>query len=115
MWRYAPAFPARGIHCVAVRHDFSHPTPRWRASRAGRSTVKNEGLNPTGSFRPWTFLRDLDGRKLGSRRAIPSRQRGEPMAAMRSGGSSRTSYAPTVPQSNYIECKAFGRSTLWTG
>ena len=117
MWRYAPVLPVRDARSVVSLGEGM--TPLVRATRLGARLgvqdlwVKDEGINPTGSFK----ARGLSCAvsmcvELGIRRvAIPSA--GNAASAMAAyaaaAGIEAHIFMPRdVPQSNYIECKAFG-------
>ncbi len=116
MWRYAPVLPARESSIVSLGEGM---TPLVRTPRAGARVgaddlwVKDEGLNPTGSFKARglscaiSMCVELGIRKV----AIPSA--GNAASAMAAyaaaaGIESHIFMPRDVPQSNYIECKAFG-------
>ena len=125
MWRYAPALPvAKASSIVSLGEGM---TPILSAPRTGkriganRLLIKDEGLNPTGSFK----ARGLSCAvsmcvELGlNRLAIPSA--GNAASALAcyaaAGGLEAYIFMPQdVPQSNFIECKAYGASvTLVNG
>jgi threonine synthase len=117
MWRYAPVLPIRDIaHIVSLGEGM---TPLIRGCRMGPQMgveqlwIKDEGLNPTGSFKARglscaiSVLAEMGIRKV----AIPSA--GNAASAMAAyaaaAGMEAHIFMPQdVPQSNYIECKAFG-------
>jgi threonine synthase len=119
MWRYQPVLPVRRPESiVSLGEGF---TPLIRARRLGRRLgadhlwIKDEGLNPTGTFKARglacavSMAVDLGIRKL----AIPSA--GNAASAMAAyaaaAGLEAHIFMPRdVPQSNYIECRAFGAS-----
>jgi len=117
MWRYAPVLPVRKPESiVSLGEGF---TPLVRARRMGERLgaddlwIKDEGLNPTGSFKARglscavSMVVELGIRKL----AIPSAgNAASAMAAYASAaGIEAHIFMPRdVPQSNYIECKSFG-------
>src|ERR1700689_3601881 len=117
MWRYAPALPvqlASSIISLGEGMTPLLPAPRTGA-RIGASDllIKDEGLNPTGSFKARglscavSMAVELGLRKL----AIPSA--GNAASAMAAyaaaAGIEAHIFMPRdVPQSNYVECKAFG-------
>jgi threonine synthase len=117
MWRYAPVLPpANPASIVSLGEGMTPlvPTPRAGA-RAGadRLWVKDEGLNPTGSFKARglscaiSMCVELGIRKV----AIPSA--GNAASAMAAyaaaaGIESHIFMPRDVPQSNYIECRSFG-------
>ena len=117
MWRYAPVLPVRDARSIVSLGEGL--TPMLKASRLGGRLgasdlwVKDEGLNPTGSFK----ARGLSCAvsmcvELGIRKtAIPSA--GNAASALAAyaaaAGIEAHIFMPRdVPQANYIECKAFG-------
>jgi threonine synthase len=116
MWRYAPALPARAESIVSLGEGM---TPLIRTRRLGARVgaddlwIKDEGLNPTGSFKARGLSCAISmAVELGIRKvAIPSA--GNAASAMAAyaaaaGIESHIFMPRDVPQSNYIECKAFG-------
>jgi threonine synthase len=117
MWRYAPVLPVREPGSIVSLGEGMTPmirTPRL-GSRLGAKDlwVKDEGINPTGSFKARglscavSMCVELGIRKV----AIPSA--GNAASAMAAyaaaAGIEAHIFMPRdVPQSNYIECKAFG-------
>lgn len=117
MWRYAPALPpARQTSIISLGEGM---TPLVQAARLGRRLgadrlwIKDEGLNPTGSFKARglscavSMAVELGIKKL----AIPSA--GNAASAMAAyaaaAGLEAHIFMPRdVPQANYIECKAYG-------
>jgi len=125
MWRYAPVLPVRDrANIVSLGEGM---TPLRRTDRLGTRLgaknlwVKDEGINPTGSFKARglscavSMCVELGIHKL----AIPSA--GNAASAMAAyaaaAGIEAHIFMPRdVPQSNYIECMAFGaRVTLVDG
>jgi len=117
MWRYAPVLPVREASSIVSLGEGMTPLLRTRrlGARLGANNlwVKDEGINPTGSFK----ARGLSCAvsmcvELGIRNvAIPSA--GNAASAMAAyaaaAGIEAHIFMPRdVPQSNYIECKAFG-------
>lgn len=117
MWRYAPVLPVQeDQHVISMGEGW---TPLIRAQRAGKRIgaanlwVKDEGLNPTGSFKARglscaiSMLAELGVRKA----AIPSagNAAGAMAAYAAAAGIEAHIFMPQdVPQANYIECKAAG-------
>src|SRR5579864_7559212 len=117
MWRYGPVLPpTRQTSIVSLGEGM---TPLIRTRRLGQRIganqlwLKDEGLNPTGSFKARglscavSMAVELGIRKL----AIPSA--GNAASAMAAyaaaAGIEAHIFMPRdVPQSNFIECKAFG-------
>jgi threonine synthase len=117
MWRYAPVLPPRNPESIVSLGEGMTPLLRTRrlGARIGADDlwVKDEGLNPTGSFKARglscavSMAVELGIRKL----AIPSA--GNAASAMAAyaaaAGLEAHIFMPRdVPQSNYIECQAFG-------
>jgi threonine synthase len=117
MWRYATVLPVRDPRFVVSLGEGM--TPMLRATRLGERLgakdlwVKDEGINPTGSFKARglacavSMCMELGIRKV----AVPSA--GNAASAMASyaaaAGIEAHIFMPRdVPQANYIECKAFG-------
>src|SRR5580693_7705155 len=117
MWRYAPALPVQfATSIVSLGEGMTPllPAPRTGA-RIGASDllVKDEGLNPTGSFKARglscavSMCVELGIRKL----AIPTAgNAGSALAAYAAAaGIEAHIFMPRdVPQANYIDCRAFG-------
>jgi len=116
MWRYAPVLPAGFEEAVTLTEGW---TPLVRARSLGTAIgasqlwVKDEGRNPTESFKARglscavTMAKKLGARKL----AIPSA--GNAASALAayaaSAGLEANIFMPRdVPQANFVECKAFG-------
>lgn len=117
MWRYAPVLPVR--HEDSIISLGEGLTPLLKAHRTGArigSTdllIKDEGLNPTGSFKARGLSCAISMCvELGIRRvAIPSA--GNAASALAAyaaaAGIEAHIFMPSdVPQSNFIECKAYG-------
>jgi threonine synthase len=117
MWRYAPILPVSDAsHVVSLGEGM---TPLVHARRLGKQLgsdnvwVKDEGINPTGSFKARGLSCAISmGHELGVKKfAIPSA--GNAASAMAAyaaaAGLEAHIFMPRdVPQANYIECKAFG-------
>src|SRR5579859_7189175 len=125
MWRYGPVLPpTRQTSIISLGEGM---TPLVRTTRLGTRLgaqqlwVKDEGLNPTGSFKARglscavSMAVELGIRKL----AIPSA--GNAASAMAAyaaaAGLEAHIFMPQdVPQANFLECKAYGaRVTLVDG
>ena len=117
MWRYAPVLPPQYPESIVSLGEGMTPLVRTRrlGSRIGADQlwVKDEGLNPTGSFKARglscaiSMAVELGIRKL----AIPSA--GNAASAMAAyaaaAGLEAHIFMPRdVPRANYIECQAFG-------
>jgi threonine synthase len=125
MWRYAPVLPVSKPGAIVSLGEGM--TPLVRVERLGNGLgakdlwIKDEGLNPTASFKARglscaiSMCVELGIRKV----AIPSA--GNAASAMAAyaaaAGIEAHIFMPRdVPQSNYIECKAYGaRVTLVDG
>jgi threonine synthase len=124
MWRYAPVLPAANGSIVSLGEGW---TPLIRAKRLGERIgaqslwVKDEGLNPTASFKARGLSCAISMCvELGIRRvAIPSA--GNAASALAAyaaaAGLEANIFMPKdVPQANYLECMAYGaRVTLVDG
>ena len=117
MWRYAPALPV--IHETSIISLGEGMTPLLKARRTGARIgssellVKDEGLNPTGSFKARGLSCAISMCvELGIERvAIPSA--GNAASALAAyaaaAGIEAHIFMPAdVPQANFIECKAYG-------
>ncbi len=125
MWRYAPVLPVSKPGAIVSLGEGM--TPLIRAHRLGSAIgaqdlwVKDEGLNPTASFKARGLSCAISMCvELGiTKVAIPSA--GNAASAMAAyaaaAGIEAHIFMPRdVPQSNYIECKAYGaRVTLVDG
>ncbi len=117
MWRYAPALPIEHENSIISLGEGM--TPIQPARRTGKRigapelTIKDEGLNPTGSFKARglscaiSMCVELGIRKV----AIPSA--GNAASALAAyaaaAGLEAHIFMPRdVPQANFIECKAYG-------
>jgi threonine synthase len=116
MWRYAPVLPPSDSSIVSLGEGW---TPLLQTKRLGSRVgaeslwVKDEGLNPTASFKARglscavSMCVELGIKKV----AIPSA--GNAASAMAAyaaaAGIEAHIFMPRdVPQSNYLECKAYG-------
>jgi threonine synthase len=117
MWRYAPVLPVSKPGAIVSLGEGMTPLIHTRrlgaALGADQVWVKDEGINPTGSFKARglscaiSMLNELGVKKV----AIPSA--GNAASAMAAyaaaAGMEAHIFMPRdVPQSNFIECKAFG-------
>lgn len=118
MWRYAPVLPADLAEAVTLQEGW---TPLSRARRleseigARDLWIKDESRNPTDSFKARGLACAVTmAKKLGIRKlATPSA--GNAASALAAyaaaAGLEAHIFMPRdVPQSNFIECKAFGAS-----
>ena len=116
MWRYAPVLPPARESIVTLGEGM---TPLIPARRMGKRVgaqdlwIKDEGLNPTGSFKARGLSCAVSmAVELGVRKvAIPSA--GNAASALAAyaaaAGIEAHIFMPRdVPQANYVECKAFG-------
>ena len=117
LWRYLPVLPVQDAASIVSLGEGM--TPLIRARRLGPAIgaqqlwVKDEGLNPTASFKARgmttaiTMARELGIRKI----AIPSAGNAASAAAAyaAAAGIEAHIFMPKdVPQANYIECKILG-------
>ncbi|MDE2799505.1 MAG: threonine synthase [Gemmatimonadota bacterium] len=117
MWRYAEVLPVEnGQFQVSLGEGF---TPLLQATSLGRKIgvpklyIKDEGLNPTGSFKARGMSAAISrAAELGAQAiAIPSAgNAGGATAAYaaRAGLPAHIFMPKDVPQANYIECKVLG-------
>jgi len=124
MWRYAPVLPAERPEAVTLREGW---TPLLEARSLGQVLgandlwIKDDGRNPTDSFKARGMACAVTmAKKLGATKlAVPSA--GNAASALAAyaaaGGLEAYIFMPAdVPQSNFIECQAFGaRVTLVDG
>jgi len=124
MWRYAPILPPADGSIVTLGEGMTPllRTPRLGARLGARDLwIKDEGLNPTGSFKARGLACAVSmAAELGVRKmAIPSA--GNAASALAAyaaaAGIEAHIFMPRdVPQANFIECQAFGaRVTLVDG
>jgi threonine synthase len=116
MWRYAPVLPPADKSIVTLGEGMTPLLPARRlGARIGARDlwIKDEGLNPTGSFKARGLSCAVSmAVELGIRKmAIPSA--GNAASALAAyaaaAGLEAHIFMPRdVPQANYIECKAFG-------
>ncbi len=117
MWRYAPMLPVTQASSIVSLGEGM--TPLLETKRLGKRYgarnlwVKDEGVNPTGSFKARglscaiSMCVELGIRKL----AIPSAGNAASAMAAYAAAAGLESYIfmpRDVPQANFIECKAFG-------
>ncbi len=124
MWRYAAVLPVDASKAVTLGEGW---TPLSRLPRLGARLdaadlwLKDEGRNPTGSFKARglsvavTMARKLGARKL----AIPSAGNAASALAAYAAAAGLEAHIfmpDDVPQSNFIDCNAYGaRVTLVNG
>ena len=117
LWRYWPALPVTKRESIVSLGEGMTPlvkTPRLgRAVGAQDLWVKDEGLNPTGSFKARGMAAAISmARELGIPKiAVPSAGNAASAAAAyaAAAGIEAHIFMPQdVPQSNYIECKTLG-------
>ncbi len=125
MWRYAPALPVtKETSIISLGEGMTPLLPARRTGErigAADLLIKDEGLNPTGSFKARglscavSMCVELNQRRL----AIPSAGNAASALAAYSAaaGLEANIFMPQdVPQANFIECKAYGaRVTLVDG
>ena len=117
MWRYAPVLPVR--HETSIVSLGEGMTPLIEAARTARRIgardllIKDEGLNPTGSFKARglscaiSMCVELGIRKV----AIPSAGNAASALAAYAAAAGLEAHIfmpQDVPQANFIECKAYG-------
>lgn len=116
LWRYAPVLPVEPTNIVSLGEGWT-PLLRtdWLGAEIGASNlfVKDEGLNPTGSFKARGMACAISMcRQLGiTKVAAPSAgNAGGALAAYAAaaGIESHIFMPSDVPHANYIECKAAG-------
>jgi threonine synthase len=116
MWRYAPVLPPSEASIVSLGEGW---TPLVRTRRLGARLgaealwVKDEGLNPTASFKARGLACAISMCvELGIRKvAIPSAGNAASALAAYAAAAGIESYIfmpNDVPQSNYLECRAYG-------
>jgi threonine synthase len=116
MWRYAPVLPPVREAIVSLGEGW---TPLLRACRLGARIgatnlwVKDEGLNPTASFKARGLSCAISMcKELGiAKVAIPSAGNAASALAAYAAAAGIESHIfmpRDVPQSNYLECKAYG-------
>jgi len=116
MWRYAPVLPPSEASIVSLGEGW---TPLIRTRRLGARLgaealwVKDEGLNPTASFKARGLACAISMCvELGIRKvAIPSAGNAAGALAAYAAAAGIESYIfmpQDVPQANYLECKAYG-------
>ena len=116
MWRYEPVLPASEAEAVSLGEGW---TPLIRAEKLGREIgadrlwIKDEGQNPTDSFKARGLCCAVTmARKLGAKKlAIPSA--GNAASALSAYAAAAAIEAnifmpSDVPQVNFVECKAYG-------
>ena len=117
MWRYAPALPVElATSIISLGEGMTPLLPVSRTgARIGSSDllIKDEGLNPTGSFKARglscaiSMCRELGIRKV----AIPSAGNAASALAAYAAAAGMEAHIfmpQDVPQSNFIECSAYG-------
>ena len=116
MWRYAPVLPPARESIVSLGEGW---TPLLRTARLGARIgaenlwVKDEGLNPTASFKARGLSCAISMcKELGiTRVAIPSAGNAASALAAYAAAAGIESHIfmpRDVPQSNYLECQAYG-------
>lgn len=117
MWRYAPVLPVSKPPSIVSLGEGWTPMIRTRklGARLGATDlwVKDEGINPTGSFKARGLSCAISmAHELGiGKIAIPSAGNAASAAAAyaAAAGMEAHIFMPRdVPQSNYIECMSFG-------
>ena len=117
MWRYAPVLPVTKPESIVTLGEGMSPTVRTRrlgdAVGARSLWVKDEGLNPTGSFKARGLSCAISmAKELGiTKVAIPSAGNAASALAAYAAAAGLEAHIfmpQDVPQANYIECKSFG-------
>jgi len=117
MWRYAPALPVSNMDSIISLGEGFTPLFQTRhlGNRLGAKDLwlKDEGLNPTGSFKARGMSCAISmAVELGIRKiALPSAGNAASAAALyaaRAGIEANIFMPRDVPQSNFLECKAAG-------
>jgi threonine synthase len=116
MWRYAPVLPPLAEHIVSLGEGWT-PLIRTRklGARIGAESiwVKDEGMNPTGSFKARGLACAISMCvELGIKKvAIPSAGNAASALAAYAAAAGIESHIfmpRDVPQANFLECKAYG-------
>lgn len=116
MWRYAPVLPADVSEAVTLKEGWTpyfHARSLGTELTAGNLWIKDDGRNPTDSFKARgmstavTMAKNLGARKLA---VASAGNAASALAAYSAAAGLETHiFMPgDVPQSNYLECKAFG-------
>jgi threonine synthase len=116
MWRYAPVLPAADANIISLGEGW---TPLVRSRRLGSRLgadalwIKDEGLNPTASFKARGLSCAISMCvELGIRKtAIPSAGNAASALAAYAAAAGIESHIfmpRDVPEANYLECKAYG-------
>jgi threonine synthase len=125
MWRYGPVLPVQNLESVVSLGEGM--TPLIQAKRLGKAVgaerlwVKDDGLNPTGSFKARGMSCAISmARELGiAKIAVPSAGNAASAAAAYSAAAGIEAHLfmpEDVPRANLVECKALGaRVTLVKG
>lgn len=117
LWRYWPVLPVRNRESIVSLGEGM--TPLLRAHRLGKAVgasdlwVKDEGLNPTGSFKARGQTTAISmARELGIKKiAVPSAGNAASAAAAyaAAAGIEAHIFMPVdVPKANFVECKTLG-------
>ncbi len=113
IWRYAPVLPVRNPASIVSLGEGMTPLIRTTRLGAANLWIKDEGLNPTASFKARGLSCAVSmAVELGIRKvAIPSA--GNAASALAAyaaaAGIEAHIFMPRdVPQANYLECRAYG-------
>ncbi len=117
LWRYWPALPVTRRESIVSLGEGM--TPLVRTPRLGTAVgaqdlwVKDEGLNPTGSFKARGMTAAISmARELGIKKiAVPSAGNAASAAAAYAAAAGMEAHIfmpKDVPQANFIECKVLG-------
>lgn len=116
MWRYSPVLPAERAEAVTLREGW---TPLLETKTLGRALgasdlwVKDDGRNPTDSFKARGMACAVTmAKKFGLRKlAVPSAGNAASALAAYAAAASLEAHIfmpRDVPQSNFVECQSFG-------
>lgn len=108
MWRYAPVLP--DVDPVTLGEGF---TPLLRSRREANVYIKDEGLNPTGSFKARGLCAAVTMAKAYGLKKLAIPSAGNAAGALAAYAAAARIEAhifmpKDVPQANSIECEAFG-------
>jgi threonine synthase len=116
MWRYGPVLPADSQEAVTLTEGWTPQFTAWALGfelKAGNLWIKDDGRNPTDSFKARGMSTAVTlAKKLGARKlAVASAGNAAGALAAYSAAAGLQAYIfmpKDVPQGNFLECKAFG-------
>jgi threonine synthase len=119
MWRYTPLLPARKPASVVSLGEGMTPLVRLRRSE-GNLWIKDEGLNPTGSFEARGMACAISMASEFGTRAAALEAGGDAARAFAAytaaaGISAHIALAPGAARSDVLECQAFGALIVLAG